>query len=36
MKNSTKSLMIALLQLLFQIVRLIIIVVGLYLIIFHK
>lgn len=36
MKNSTKSLIIAVLQLLFQIIRFIVVIVGLYLIIFHK
>ena len=36
MKNSTKSLIIALLELAFEIVKLIVVVVGLYLIIFHK
>ena len=36
MKNDTKEILIALLKLMFQIVRLIVVVVGLYLIIFHK
>lgn len=36
MKNSTKSLIIALLELAFEIAKLIVVVVGLYLIIFHK
>jgi len=36
MKNDTKEIIIALLKLMFQIVRLIVVVVGLYLIIFHK
>ena len=36
MKNDTKEIIIALLKLMFQIARLIIIVVGLYFILFHQ
>ena len=36
MKNDTKEILIALLKLMFQIIRFIVVVVGLYLIIFHK
>lgn len=36
MKNDTKEILIALLKLMFQIIRFIVVIVGLYLIIFHK